>query len=430
MKQRHQIAARVFGMPLMVVPEVADIKVRAIWPDAVGHGASPPAQAFDQSDEAEDRRGSTRRPYRVTPTGIALLPILDTLVRRGSWIDAMSGMTSYDSIRSNLRTALADGAVSGILLDVDSPGGEAGGVMDLADEIRAATKTKPIWAIANEVACSAAYALACAADRLWIPRTGSVGSIGVIALFCDRSGQDAAEGLKYTAIYAGARKNDFNPHQPLGKDARAKLQAEVDRHYGLFVDTVARNRKISIETVRATEGDVLNPEQALEARLVDQVGTYDDALAALAERVKPRLAFGSQARADATLPTESMMTTQAEQPGAPTGDRQDNVVDLEAVRRDARAAGETEAHAYMAEVMDLCALAGQPQLAAELIKAKTPVAQVRQQLLQARAAQSQFLAGAIGTLHMPGAPAAAAAGNHGWDGAFAKAATHRFAEKR
>ncbi|MFZ1427177.1 MAG: S49 family peptidase [Geminicoccaceae bacterium] len=401
---RHQIAARVFNVPLLVTAEKLQTIVGAIWP--VAEAVTPPIGAFDQQDEGGGQP-QQRRPYRVTPAGIAVLPVLDTLVRRGSWLDAMSGLTSYDSIRSKLRTALADGAVRGILLDVDSPGGEAGGVFDLADEIRAGRDKKPIWAIANESAFSAAYALACAAEKIWLPRTGMVGSVGVVALFCDQSAQDAAEGLKYTAVYAGERKLDYSPHFPLGKDARANLQGEVDRLYGMFVDTVARNRRLSADAVRATEAGVLNADQALQAKLADRVGTFDDVLAAMAEQVKPRLVYGSQASTVTPIPAGSTMESTADQPGAPTGDRQDNVVDLEAARREGHgaghAAGEAAAQAYAAEVIEWCSLVGLPHMAAEFIKTKTSMTEVRAKLQAAQRTASA--ANPISNLHNPGQPA-------------------------
>ena len=144
-----------------------------------------------------------------------------------------------------LDAARDDPEVKAILLDIDSPGGESGGVFDLADRIRAATLVKPVWAVANDMAFSAAYALASAAQKVYVSRTGGVGSIGVIAIHVDQSLRDAQEGLHFTAVYAGDRKNDLTPHAPLSNDAQRFLQGEVDRVYGLFVDTVARQRGLS-----------------------------------------------------------------------------------------------------------------------------------------------------------------------------------------
>jgi hypothetical protein len=122
-----------------------------------------------------------------------------------------------------------------------SAGGEVGGLFDLVDRIHAirAASGKPIWAIAAEAALSAAYAIASAADRIYVTQTGEAGSIGVVAVHVDESGADAQDGLAWTFIHAGARKVDGNPHQPLSDHARADLQADVDLMYGRFVAVVA-----------------------------------------------------------------------------------------------------------------------------------------------------------------------------------------------
>jgi ClpP class serine protease len=92
---------------------------------------------------------------------------------------------------------MADPRVRGVILDVDSSGGEVGGLFDLVDQIGAikAASQKPLWAVANEGALSAAYAIASTADRLYVTRTGEVGSIGVVAVHVDESGADEQAGL-------------------------------------------------------------------------------------------------------------------------------------------------------------------------------------------------------------------------------------------
>ena len=99
------------------------------------------------------------------------------------------------------------------------------------------------------MAYSAAYAIASAAERVYLPRTGGMGSIGVIAIHVDQSAYDEKKGLKYTAIYAGARKNDFSSHKPLTDKAMEVVQAEVDEVYDLFAETVARNRGIKATAI-------------------------------------------------------------------------------------------------------------------------------------------------------------------------------------
>jgi capsid assembly protease len=161
-------------------------------------------------------------------------------------------LTAYSDIGEAIEAAATDPGIRAILLDVDSSGGEVGGLFDLVDQIQAirAQCGKPIWAVADEAALSAAYAIACTADRLYVTQTGEVGSIGVVAAHRDESGADAQAGLAWTFIHAGASKVDGNPHQPLSDTARASLQSDVDGLYGRFVDLVAKCRKKSPDANR------------------------------------------------------------------------------------------------------------------------------------------------------------------------------------
>jgi ClpP class serine protease len=125
-------------------------------------------------------------------------------------------------IADAIAAAMDDASVRGVILDVGSPGGEVGGLFDLVERIEAirSASPKPLWAVANESAMSAAYAIASAADRLYVTRPGEAGSIGVVAVHIDESGADAKAGLAWTFVFAGDRKVDGNAHEPLSERAR------------------------------------------------------------------------------------------------------------------------------------------------------------------------------------------------------------------
>jgi signal peptide peptidase SppA len=319
------------------------------------------------------------RRFEVTPDGIAIIPIMGTLVRRTMGLEALSGLTSYAELSEQLMEAVSDPFIRAILLDIDSPGGEAGGVFDLADQIYAARQVKPVWAVANEEAFSAAYALAASAERLYVPRTGGVGSIGVIAVHLDQSQADEEEGLKYTAIFAGAHKDDYSQHKPLADPARDSLQKEVNRIYGLFIQSVARGRSMDVEALRATEAALFFGDEAKAVGLADKLGTFETALTDLSSLISTPL---NRKDVLMTNPKETP-TTQAQEQAPEVAASQEELL------KQAKAEGFAEAKAYMDEVKDLCALAGAPEKADAFIEKTVPLADVRRVLLEAKAKQSE-----------------------------------------
>ena len=428
MKQTYlpHLAARVFGVPLMVQVDKLMVILDAIGPriglsehlvvDGLPVTVTRPAPA--DSEEEDLALASGRKAYPVTPDGIAVLTISGTLVKKASWMDAESGLQSYETIRTMLADARDDPGIRGVLLDVDSPGGEVGGLFDLADDVYAVREQKPCYAIANDEAFSAAYALASSAQRLFVTKTGGVGSVGVIAVHMDQSGWDDKMGRKYTAVYAGARKNDFSSHQPLSDDARANLQGEVDRLYEMFVGLVARNRGISAALVRKTDAGLFWSESAIKAGLADQVGSFDDALAALTQASRASRQARATASAEAQIAEGKEETTMAQTPDTKPADAPVPaaapaqpqpavevpapaapvaappaapepvaaplavpVVDAAAI--EARIRGEHE------EIAALCTLAGTPEFLSEAIGKRMTVAQAREALLAKKAAKSQ-----------------------------------------
>lgn len=201
--------------------------------------------------------------------GVATIPICGILTKRPE--DFFS--TSYEGIRNDIAEALADPLIKEIWLDIDSPGGEVSGLFDLVDFIYASRDVKPIYAFANDMACSAAYAIASAASKIFVNRTSEVGSVGVIATHVDVSEAEKQAGIRYTNVYAGAKKNDLSPHNALSEQAVGDLQSEVDRLYGIFIKTVARNRGMSEEKLRETEAAIFHGEEAIASGLADEIET-------------------------------------------------------------------------------------------------------------------------------------------------------------
>jgi len=369
------LAARLFGVPLAIHRPKLDVILSVL---GARIGLTDMVVPADYAP--------TTRPLSPATGKVAVIPIHGTLVRRTSGLEAVSGLASYTSIAAQLDAALASPEVAAILLDVDSPGGESGGVFDLADRIRAGMQVKPVWAVANDMAFSAAYALASAASRVFVARTGGVGSIGVIAMHIDQSVKDAKDGVRYTAVFAGERKNDLNPHEPISDEAHAVLKAEVDRVYDLFVETVARHRGLDADAVRAAEAGLFFGPDAVAAGLADVVGGFDDALSQLTQSLSPlptQVASASQAGFFRNHQMESSMNDRTD-PAAldrPLADPAGNPPQPSATASTATAMTVADA----VEIAQTCTLAGRTDLIAGFLEAQASPAQVRSQLLAAQA---------------------------------------------
>lgn len=282
------LAGRLFGTPLAIEPRKLEVILTALGPRILGLesvevdlGSSEKA-ALPTSSGSDDEAS-----YELTADGVAIINVHGSLVQRSGFMDAMSGLTSYTSISESLRGALANDFVNSILLSIDSPGGEVGGLFDLAEEIYNARGSKRIVAVASDMACSAAYLLASAADEFYTSEAGVVGSIGVVMAHMDTSGAEEKAGIRVTHIHAGARKVDGSPHKPLDEESRAALQSRIDALYGLFTAKVARNRGIAEESVKGTEAGVYIGAEAVGIGLVDGIRSAREALADLVAGVRP-----------------------------------------------------------------------------------------------------------------------------------------------
>ncbi len=236
--------------------------------------------------ESDQERPRDARSFQFdSESGVAYIPIEGELVHRFGHLEPYSGMTGYDGIKLKVQAAADDPAVKGILLDIDSPGGEVSGCDAASEAIFEAREAKPIWALVNEQACSAAYWLASAAHAVFSPVTGDSGSIGVVTLHVDMSKALEKEGLTVTLIHAGAHKIDGHPFAALPDDVKQAIQADLTTLHELFAGTVARNRGLTVEAVLATEARVYMAQDAIAAGLVDAVASEDEVFEEFAARL-------------------------------------------------------------------------------------------------------------------------------------------------
>ena len=238
---------------------------------------SPRASRF-VGEYSKDEVSGKPRPYRMTGDGIAIITMIGELVNRGAWMDSMSGMISYEGFTAQLQMAENDSKVKAVVMDMESPGGEAIGAMEASAQVRKTASVKPVIAFGNGMAASAMYALASGATaRVGIP-SSEWGSIGVVLMHLDMSGALQQAGLRPTFIFAGARKVDGNPYEALPKDVQSRLQTMVNKFYGSFVSTVAQGTGLSEDAIRATEAELFTADDAKSLGLIDEIGTLDDVL--------------------------------------------------------------------------------------------------------------------------------------------------------
>lgn len=311
---------------------------------ATMRGGTPSLKAiFGFSDDA-----IAEKPYDIDAAGIATIPVRGALVNRADSLWAMwCGCPSYEGIASAFGKALADPAVKSIVFDMDSPGGDVDGLFDLVDTIYSARGQKPSAAIVNQLAFSAAYAIASATSKIYVPRTGGIGSIGVICEHWDYSGMLEQAGIKVTAIFAGDHKNDGSENAPLSPEAQAQIQGYVDSMNTLFVASTARNRAISEDKIRAQQAALyFGASGAIESGLADVVTSPEQAYAAVA---------GQSAGQSPLAILEAQLAASR-------------------IEADGRVRAAQEGfEAYTTEIIARCEAARRPDLAAKLIKGKVSI---------------------------------------------------------
>jgi signal peptide peptidase SppA len=216
--------------------------------------------------------------------GIGVLPLMGPIFGRANMMTQLSGATSLEQFADNFKQMLADDSISSIILDVDSPGGSSDMIHETGELI--ASADKPVYAVADGMAGSAAYWLASQADQLFATPSGSVGSIGVYSVHEDQSAKDALEGKRFTFISAGEHKTEGNPHEPLSEEAREFRQAHVDSLYDDFLSVVASGRGKSVKQVKENFGGgrMFRPAQALELGMIDGVRSFDQVVTEVANK--------------------------------------------------------------------------------------------------------------------------------------------------
>ncbi|EPS9531634.1 phage tail tip protein J-related protein, partial [Escherichia coli] len=225
-----------FNEPLMLEPAYARVffcalagqlgisrLTDAVSGDSLAAGEAPATLALSGDDDGPRQA----RSYQVM-NGIAVLPVSGTLVSRTRALQPYSGMTGYNGIIARLQQAASDPMVDGILLDMDTPGGMVAGAFDCADIIARVRDIKPVWALANDMNCSAGQLLASAASRRLVTQTARTGSIGVMMAHSNYGAALEKQGVEITLIYSGSHTTLISLVDGSGNPVSVEVQSVTD----------------------------------------------------------------------------------------------------------------------------------------------------------------------------------------------------------
>jgi signal peptide peptidase SppA len=359
----------------------------SLFVEALVDGRAPgwPSAAADAQgiETAASPAGPSYARYTADPkTGVAVIRIEGVIERRANMVGAFSGGTSTQMLAQSIVDAAADEDVTAIVLDIDSPGGSALAPSEVAAAIAKARQTVPVVAWTGGQMCSAAYWIGAACDSIVAMDTSVVGSIGVALVHYDRSAKDAKDGVTRTVLSAGTYKRIASDEKALSDEGREYLQGQVDAYYTKFVDAVASGRGVTVETVleRMADGRIFIGAEALQAGLVDHIGTFESALEIAREKRRSTMTKTSDAKASQLSGVTLEDLTQS---------RPDLIQEATAsataqAKAEAKTAVATATADERARVVEILETGGDPAVLLTAVKDGTPAAGVYKLLYQAR----------------------------------------------
>lgn len=247
--------------------------------------------------------------------GVAIIPMEGPLFKRAGLFAQMSGATDYARLARDVTTALDDPSVQGVLLQIDSPGGEVAGTSELAAIISAAKK--PVWAFVEGTMASAAFWLGSAASRIVAADTAIVGSVGVMAGYTVKEAKSGEKSYRFVSSQSPLK--NASPDTEAGA---AQSQAMVDSLAQVFIEALARNRNTTPENVVESygKGSVFVAAEAQKRGMIDGIGTFESTLEALKQELnsmdysKLTVAALTENRADLVAEIKSAAIASVEKP--------------------------------------------------------------------------------------------------------------------
>jgi len=362
---RSEFLAELGGQPQLVDEARGQSYINALMAE---HRMSGDRMA-EVATSGEDRS----RSYQVID-GIAIIPIVGFLWSRAVTTWWGESLASYPAICDMVADAVNDANIRAVILDIASPGGLASGCLDAAEKLASLRGTKPIYAVVPGCAASAAYALACAADRIVISQDADVGSIGVCAMHVDMSAALEQWGVKVTFLYKGKHKVDGARELPLSDQARNATLHKMEIRYIRFCAVVAANRGMSVDAVRATEAAVYCGDDAVKVGLADEIATMEEVIMTLKSKTAEPGASLATPSADPATAVPGGETAAAPAAATPATETTLNPPTLPA----------GEQAADPGALAQECATAGLPELTAGLISARATMTQVKARIAEGK----------------------------------------------
>lgn len=404
---------RLYGVPLMMDRRFIE---RLIAVNEKRDLTRPEARTL--SLRARDQEQIETYGYAVVE-GVAVVPVMGAIMKRGTgddWWDQILGICSVEKLADTFARAHSDPSAHATLLQIDSGGGETCGVFDFADAVYAARGDRPIWAIADEWAFSAAYCIASAADRVFVPRTGGLGSIGVYGVRIDATQMDADIGVTWHILEYGKRKADGHPHKPATTEELEELQAEITRIGVMFRDTVSRNRDLEAKAIDRMQARAFyGGDTCVALGLADGEATFEAVMEELATRPTTAKRVQTGGKKNMTVRNQS---------GGPAGGDGSNVIELDAHREavskseaDGRLKGAEAERERLATIANICVGAGRPDLIGQYqADPNATPATVSQAMAALKVQADRTLAPEISGARPPGASGDGAAASPAIDG--------------
>lgn len=263
-------ASKAWAMPEANLQEMYEIYKTALERKEVGGYLDPEAVLAKTGKPLDNTRNVTIR------DGVAVIPISGPIFRKANLFTEISGATSIEVLAKDIQQARDDRSVRSIVLEINSPGGEADGTSELAQLIYEMRGEKPLVAYVSHLGASAAYWLASAADEIVANDAASLGSIGVVASVCIHKDKNHLE-------FVSSQSPNKRPN-PETESGRSQIQEWLDSLGEVFINTVARNRDMTPEQVidQGGRGGLKVGQKAVDAGLADRLGTLESVIAQLA----------------------------------------------------------------------------------------------------------------------------------------------------